>query len=111
MGTVMKDPQFFEVKKQDQESGYLASFQVNTSNKENAYEAISVASFDEKITEYVRDNFKAGTPVYLDGSLRTRRYTDKSGVEKKVWQVYVSRNNRIMTLGKTNFNDSFGHFK
>jgi single-strand DNA-binding protein len=39
-------------------------------------------SFFGKLAEIAGQNLKKGSQVYIEGSLRTRKYTDKDGVEK-----------------------------
>lgn len=39
-------------------------------------------SFFGKLAEIVSQYLKKGSQVYIEGSLRTRKYTDKNGVEK-----------------------------
>lgn len=46
--------------------------------------------FFGKLAEIVGEYVKKGRPVYIEGSLRTEKYTDKSGVEKYSTDIIAS---------------------
>ena len=47
-------------------------------------------SFFGKLAEIVGQYLKKGSQVYVEGSLRTRKYTDKNGVEKYATDIKAS---------------------
>lgn len=53
-------------------------------------------SFFGKVAEVCGQYLKKGGQVYVEGSLRTRKYTDKEGVEKYATEI---RGDRMQMLG------------
>lgn len=47
------------------------------------------------ITEHICKSLDKGDKVLIEGKLQTKTYTDKTGVEKKVTDVVVSRFERL----------------
>ena len=41
--------------------------------------------------EFICRYFTKGQPILVDGSIQTRQYTDKNGVDRKVWEVVADR--------------------
>lgn len=41
--------------------------------------------------EFVCKWFSKGNPMLVDGSIQTRRYTDKQGVERNVWEIVADQ--------------------
>jgi single-strand DNA-binding protein len=50
-----------------------------------------------KRAEFVSEYFKKGRQVYIEGELRTRKYTDKDGVEKYATEIIAQE---VQLLGK-----------
>ena len=53
-------------------------------------------SFFAKTAEVCGQYLKKGSQIYIEGSLRTRKYTDKDGVEKYATEI---RGDRMQMLG------------
>lgn len=53
-------------------------------------------NFFGKIAEVCGEYLKKGNSIYVEGSLRTRKYTDKDGVERYVTEI---KGNRMQMLG------------
>jgi single-strand DNA-binding protein len=53
-------------------------------------------SFFGKTAEVCGQYLKKGSQVYIEGSIRTRKYTDKEGVEKYATEI---RGDRLQMLG------------
>lgn len=43
-----------------------------------------------KLADVVRDHFKKGREVYVEGQLRTSKYTDKEGIERYSTEIVVN---------------------
>ena len=56
-------------------------------------------SFFGKIAEVCGQYLKKGSQVYIEGSIRTRKYTDKEGVERYATEI---RGDRMQMLGSKN---------
>jgi single-strand DNA-binding protein len=54
-------------------------------------------SFFGRTAEVCGQYLKKGSQVYIEGSIRTRKYTDKEGVEKYATEI---RGDRMQLLGK-----------
>ncbi|MBM3733461.1 MAG: single-stranded DNA-binding protein [Acidimicrobiia bacterium] len=70
-----------------------------------------VVIFNERLGEVAEKFLKKGSKVYLEGQLRTRKWTDQSGQEKYTTEVVVDRFRGELTLldskggGGGSFND------
>lgn len=53
-------------------------------------------SFFGKLAEICGQYLKKGSPVYIEGSMKTRKYTDKDGIEKYSTEI---RGDRMQMLG------------
>jgi single-strand DNA-binding protein len=47
--------------------------------------------FFDRLAEIAGEYLKKGRPVYVEGRLRTRKWTDKDGVEKYTTEVYAEQ--------------------
>lgn len=47
-------------------------------------------TFFRKLAEIAGEYLKKGSQVYIEGSLRTRKYTDKNGIERYATEVVAS---------------------
>lgn len=54
-------------------------------------------TFFGKLAEIARDYLKKGSPVYVSGSIKTRKYTDKDGVEKYATEI---KGDTLQMLGR-----------
>ena len=80
----------------------VANFSVATSEwagagKEPATEWHSISTFG-KTAEYAGKYLAKGSLVYVEGRLRSREYTDKAGIKRKVYEVQADR---VMGLSKS----------
>ena len=57
-----------------------------------------VSIFNDNIVKVVENYVKKGSTVYVEGSLQTRKWTDKDGVEKYTTEVIVGRFNGQLTM-------------
>lgn len=53
-------------------------------------------SFFQRLAEVCGEYLKKGSQVYIEGSIKTRKYTDKDGVEKYATEI---RGDRMQMLG------------
>ena len=53
--------------------------------------------FNDRLAEIVEQYLRKGSQVYVEGSLRTRKYTDKDGLEKYTTEI---RADRMQMLGE-----------
>jgi single-strand DNA-binding protein len=53
--------------------------------------------FNDRLAEIAGEYLRKGSQVYIEGSLRTRKYTDKDGVEKYATEI---RADTMQMLGK-----------
>jgi len=60
-------------------------------------------SFFGRLGEVCGEYLKKGSQVYVEGSIRTRKYTDKEGVEKYATEI---RGDRMQMLGGKGSNDN-----
>lgn len=85
VGNLGKDPEVRYLP-----SGYaVANVSIATTSKYNGKDGNMVeetewhrVSFFGKLAEVVGQYLKKGRPVYVEGKIKTRKYTDKDGVEK-----------------------------
>ncbi len=62
-----------------------------------------VVIFNENLIKIIETNLHKGSQVYLEGSLRTRKYVDGSGVEKKSTEIVIQGyQDTIKMLGAKN---------
>src|SRR4029079_821202 len=47
--------------------------------------------FNGRLAEIAGESLRKGSQVYLEGSLRTRKWTDKDGVEKYTTEIYAEQ--------------------
>ena len=57
-----------------------------------------VVIFSEGLCRVVEQYLKKGAKVYLEGSLQTRKYTDKDGVEKYSTEVVLQNFNSTLVM-------------
>lgn len=53
-----------------------------------------------KLAEIASEYLRKGSQVYIEGALRTRKWTDQSGVEKYTTEVVVSQSGTMQMLGR-----------
>lgn len=52
-----------------------------------------------KLAEVAGEYLKKGAQVYIEGQLRTRKWTDQAGVEKYTTEIVVAQNGSMQMLG------------
>src|SRR5690606_30661047 len=57
-----------------------------------------VVIFNENLVKVAKQYLKKGSKVYLEGSLQTRKWTDKDGVEKFTTEVVLQRYRGELTM-------------
>jgi single-strand DNA-binding protein len=71
-----------------------------------------VAIFNEKIGEIAERYLKKGMKVYIEGSIESRKYTDKDGQEREITEVVLPRFRGELTMLDTKGGgggDSYGN--
>ena len=58
----------------------------------------SVVIFNEHLAEIAERYLRKGSPVYLEGQLQTRKWTDQGGQERHTTEVVLSRFRGELTL-------------
>ena len=53
--------------------------------------------FNDRLAEIAGEYLRKGSQVYIEGSIRSRKYTDKDGVERNITEV---RADQMQMLGK-----------
>ena len=74
----------------------------NSGERKERAEFHRVVIFDPNLAEIADKYLKKGSPVYLEGQLQTRKWTDQSGVEKFTTEIVLQRfRGSIVLLGKS----------
>lgn len=106
IGFLGKDPEIRHM----QNGNAVASFSIATTEKwkdKNTGEAKEqtewhrISAFD-KLAEIIGEYLKKGSLVYVCGKIKTRKYTDKDGVEKYATEIHASN---MKMLGGRGSND------
>ena len=69
-----------------------------TGERQEKTEWHRVVIFNERLGDVAEKYLKKGSKVYLEGQLRTRKWTDKSGQEKYSTEVVIERFRGELTL-------------
>ena len=91
IGTLGRDPE----SKTFPNGGSVCNFSIATSeawNDKNTGERKEITEWHRivlngKLGEIAQQYLKKGSKVYIEGSLRTRQYTDSNGVERQVTEI------------------------
>jgi single-strand DNA-binding protein len=103
VGNLGKDPEI----RRTQDGRPIANLSVATSEswrdkttgeRKEKTEWHRVVIFNEGLCKIVEQYLKKGAKVYLEGALQTRKYTDKSGVEKYSTEVVLQGFNSSLTM-------------
>lgn len=103
MGNLGNDPEV----KYTQSGGAIANLEVATSEswndkatgeKKEITEWHRVVLFG-KLAEVAGEYLRKGSQVYIEGQLRTRKWTDNAGVEKYTTEIVVGMNGVMQMLG------------
>ena len=95
IGHLGKDPDI----RTAQSGAKVASFSVATTKRwrdkasgerKEKTEWHRVVIFNENLVKVCEQWLKKGSKVFIDGEMASRRYTDKEGIERTVWEVVLS---------------------
>lgn len=116
LGNVGRNPEI----RTSAEGKKIANFSLATSEtykdkngqKQEKTEWTNVAVFNSGLAELVERYVSKGSRIYVEGSLHTRKWTDKSGIERYTTEVVLSGYNCNLCLldsqGKADKDDSDG---
>ena len=79
----------------------------NTGETQEKTEWHRVVSFSKGINAFVESYVKKGSKVYVEGKLQTRKWTDKSGVEKYTTEIVIPAYNGDLQLADKKSGESF----
>lgn len=102
LGNVGRNPEI----RTSAEGKKIANFSIATSEtykdkngqKQEKTEWTNVAVFNSGLAELVERYVSKGSRIYVEGSLHTRKWTDKSGIERYTTEVVVSGYNCNLCL-------------
>lgn len=79
----------------------------NTGEKKEQTEWHRVVIFG-KLAEVAGEYLRKGSKVFIEGGLRTRKWTDQQGVERYTTEINVGMNGRMIMLSSANENRQAG---
>ena len=103
VGNVAQDPQI----RQTQDGRKIASFSIATSEKwkdkqtgevKEKPEFHKISVFNQGLIKVIESYVKKGSKLYVEGSLSTRKWIDKDGVEKSTTEVALNPYGGILQL-------------
>jgi len=103
IGNLGRDPEVRTM----QSGGKVVSFSIATSESWNdkmsgerkeKTQWHRIAIFNERLGEVAEKYLKKGAKVYLEGSLESRKYTDKDGQEREITEVVLARFRGELTM-------------
>ena len=113
VGRLGSDPEI----RVSQEGNKIARFSVatseswndkNTNEKKEKTEWHRIVVFSKGLAQVIENYVKKGSQVYLEGQLRTNKYTDQAGIEKFSTEVHLTNyNSEFKMLDSKNDNSSF----
>jgi single-strand DNA-binding protein len=113
VGRLGSDPEI----RVSQEGNKIARFSVatseswndkNTNEKKEKTEWHRIVVFSKGLAQVIENYVKKGSQVYLEGQLRTNKYTDQAGIEKFSTEVHLTNyNSEFKMLDSKNDNPSF----
>jgi single-strand DNA-binding protein len=83
----------------------------STGERKEKTEWHRVVIFNENIAKVAEQYLKKGSSVYIEGSLQTRKWTDKDGAEKYTTEIVLQNFNGTLTMlgSKPGGGDSSGY--
>ena len=96
IGNLGQDPDI----RYSQSGAKIASFSVATTEswkdkasgeRKSITEWHRVVVFNENLADIVEKYIKKGSKVFIEGSLKTRKYTGNDGVEKNITEIVISQ--------------------
>ncbi len=103
LGNVGKDP---EIRKANN-GKEIASFSLATTeswknkesgNRETKTEWLNIVVFQEGLVSTIKKYVKKGTKLYIQGQIKTRKWTDKSGVDKWTTEIVLSNFSSVLKV-------------
>lgn len=102
LGNLGKDP---EIRKTN-DGREIASFSIATNQKwkgkdgspQERVEWHNVVVFSQGLVGIVKNYVKKGSKLYIEGSLQTRKYTDKNGVDKYITEIVLQNFNSTLQI-------------
>lgn len=70
----------------------------NSGEKKERTEWHRIVVFSQGLVGIVKNYLKKGSKVYLEGSLQTRKWTDKNGVEKYTTEIVLQNYSSILQI-------------
>ena len=109
IGNLGQDPDI----RYSQSGAKIASFSVatteswkdkSTGERKSITEWHRVVVFNENLADIVEKYIKKGSKVFVEGSLKTRKYTGNDGVEKNITEIVISQFRGEITMldGRSN---------
>ena len=87
IGHLGKDPEIATM----QDGKKMAKFSLATNERKDIPEWHNVVVFNDKLAELLSMYVKKGSKVYVEGQMQTRKWTDKSNIERYVTEVVLSQ--------------------
>ncbi|MDG7057227.1 MAG: single-stranded DNA-binding protein [Wolbachia endosymbiont of Penenirmus auritus] len=103
IGNLGRDPEIRTM----QNGKEMASFSIATSEswtdkssgiRSEKTEWHNIVVFNEGLVKVVKDFARKGSKVYIEGSLRTRKYTDQNGSERYIIEVLLQNFSGVLAL-------------
>ena len=103
VGNVGQDPEI----RSTQDGREIASFSIATSEswkdkatgeKKEKTEWHRLVVFSQGLVGVIRNYVKKGTKLYIEGSLQTRKWTDKDGAEKYTTEIVLQNFNSTLQI-------------
>src|SRR3569623_985582 len=103
VGNLGRDPE----SRSFQNGGKVVNLRIATSNslkdknigeRKEATEWHSVAIFNEGLANVAERYLRKGSKVYIEGALKTRKWTDQAGVEKYSTEIVLQGFNSVLTM-------------
>ncbi|MBQ4875275.1 MAG: single-stranded DNA-binding protein [Rickettsiaceae bacterium H1] len=116
IGRLGKDPEIRTM----QDSRQLAAFSVATSESwidKNTNERVektdwhNIVIFNEKLVPIAQNYLHKGSKVYIEGSLKTRKWTDSNGNDRYTTEIVLQFNPTLIVLDNKNDTNDTGSKK
>ena len=102
VGNVGKDPEVRRMTNGDAVVNFSVatseSWKTKDGERKEKTEWHRVVSFNEHLNKVIEAYVKKGSKVYLEGSLQTRKWTDKDGAEKYSTEITLQKFNGVLVL-------------
>lgn len=112
IGNVGQDPEI----RATQDGREIANFSLattenwkdkNTGERQSKTEWHRIVVFSQGLVGVIKNYVKKGSKLYIEGALQTRKWTDKSGIEKYTTEIVLQNyNSNLQILNFTNSQDS-----